>query len=212
MGILRVRNEDGSTTDIPCLVGPRGPRGPAGNGGGDMMASVYDPTGKKQDVFAYIDNATKSQGGVPVVTTGGNGSAYTATVDGITELKNGQLLVVIPHTNSTVTNPTLNVNGLGAKNIKRRGSTSTNKTFNAVYSNWMNLNCPILLIYDNDMWISVAHPKPYADDIDGKVSIANGGTGAGTAAEALEALGAYSKTETDEAISNAIGAAIGGSY
>ena len=53
-----------------------------------------------------------AQGGVPVVTTGGTKSAYTATVPGITELVNGMLLVIIPHISNSMS-PTLNVNGLG---------------------------------------------------------------------------------------------------
>lgn len=32
-------------------------RGASGSGTGDMQTSVYDPTGKNQDIFAYIDNA-----------------------------------------------------------------------------------------------------------------------------------------------------------
>lgn len=32
-------------------------RGASGAGSGDMQTSVYDPTGKNQDIFAYIDNA-----------------------------------------------------------------------------------------------------------------------------------------------------------
>lgn len=40
--------------------GPSGPQGPAGEGRGDMLASVYDPAGKGQDVFAYADAAAKS--------------------------------------------------------------------------------------------------------------------------------------------------------
>ena len=34
-------------------------RGQAGAGTGDMLASVYDPNNKHQDIFAYIDNAIK---------------------------------------------------------------------------------------------------------------------------------------------------------
>lgn len=40
--------------------GPSGPQGPAGEGRGDMLASVYDPAGKGQDVFAYAEAAAKS--------------------------------------------------------------------------------------------------------------------------------------------------------
>ena len=34
-------------------------RGASGAGTGDMLASVYDPNGKHQDIFAYIDKAIK---------------------------------------------------------------------------------------------------------------------------------------------------------
>lgn len=34
-------------------------RGQAGAGTGDMLASVYDPNNKRQDIFAYVDNAIK---------------------------------------------------------------------------------------------------------------------------------------------------------
>ena len=34
-------------------------RGQAGAGTGDMLASVYDPNNKHQDIFAYVDNAIK---------------------------------------------------------------------------------------------------------------------------------------------------------
>lgn len=33
--------------------------GADGKGSGDMLSSVYDPTGKAQDIFAYVDNAIK---------------------------------------------------------------------------------------------------------------------------------------------------------
>ncbi len=37
--------------------GPAGPPGPAGTGTGDMLASVYDPSGKAKDIFAYVDTS-----------------------------------------------------------------------------------------------------------------------------------------------------------
>lgn len=40
-------------------------RGASGAGTGDMLASVYDPNNKHQDIFAYVDNAIK---GVKVTT------------------------------------------------------------------------------------------------------------------------------------------------
>ena len=39
--------------------GPEGPPGPAGSGTGDMTAAVYDPQGKAQDIFKYVDDKTK---------------------------------------------------------------------------------------------------------------------------------------------------------
>lgn len=62
-------------------------RGQAGAGTGDMLASVYDPNNKRQDIFAYIDNAIKdvkvttdatpTQGSTNPVQSGGVYSALT---------------------------------------------------------------------------------------------------------------------------------------
>ena len=60
--ILRVRDENGNVHDIPAIVGPpgpQGPQGPAGSGTGDMTAEVYDPQGKAQDIFKYVDEKLK---------------------------------------------------------------------------------------------------------------------------------------------------------
>lgn len=60
--ILRVRDENGNVHDIPAIVGPPGPQGPpgpAGSGTGDMVATMYDPQGKRTDIFKYVDDKTK---------------------------------------------------------------------------------------------------------------------------------------------------------
>lgn len=60
--ILRVRDENGNVHDIPAIVGPPGPQGPpgpAGSGTGDMVAVMYDPQGKRTDIFKYVDDKTK---------------------------------------------------------------------------------------------------------------------------------------------------------
>lgn len=60
--ILRVRDENGKVIDIPAIVGPPGPQGPpgpAGSGTGDMVATMYDPQGKRTDIFKYVDDKTK---------------------------------------------------------------------------------------------------------------------------------------------------------
>lgn len=53
--------------------GPKGPQGPAGAGSGDMQASVYDPQGKAQDVFAYAVPASDKgkAGGVAILDANG---------------------------------------------------------------------------------------------------------------------------------------------
>lgn len=71
--ILKIRNENGEWIDVPALIGPKGDpftyedftaeqlaalKGEKGDqGDGDMNASVYDPQGKAQDIFAYVGTA-----------------------------------------------------------------------------------------------------------------------------------------------------------
>lgn len=66
-------------------------RGASGAGTGDMLASVYDPNNKHQDIFAYIDNAIKdvkvttdatpTQGSANPVQSGGVYSALANKLD-----------------------------------------------------------------------------------------------------------------------------------
>ena len=66
-------------------------RGASGAGTGDMLASVYDPNNKHQDIFAYVDNAIKdvrvttdstpTQGSTNPVQSGGVYSALTNKLD-----------------------------------------------------------------------------------------------------------------------------------
>lgn len=66
-------------------------RGASGAGTGDMLASVYDPNGKHQDIFAYVDNAIKdvkvttdatpTQGSTNPVQSGGVYSALANKLD-----------------------------------------------------------------------------------------------------------------------------------
>lgn len=66
-------------------------RGASGSGTGDMLAAVYDPQGKHQDIFAYVDNAIKdvkvttdatpTQGSANPVQSGGVYSALTNKLD-----------------------------------------------------------------------------------------------------------------------------------
>ena len=83
------------------------------------------------------------------VTTTGTGSAYVATIeDGPESLYTGLLLVIVPHTTSTSTTPTLNVNSLGAKSIYLYADTYTSSTYYPGSTTAYNSNKPLLLMYD----------------------------------------------------------------
>lgn len=76
---------DGTTYDAGYC------RGAAGAGSGDMLAAVYDPNNKHQDIFAYVDNAIKdvkvttdatpTQGSANPVQSGGVYSALANKLD-----------------------------------------------------------------------------------------------------------------------------------
>lgn len=138
------------------------------------------------------DNLAATAATVPVtglvVTTEGSGSAYTASVPGLTELKTGAQFVMIPHTASTSNTATLNVNGLGAKYIRQRLSTNTSITV-APSAGWIVSGKPVLVTYNGTQWV-VELTRPDANNLYGTVPITSGGTGATDAATALANLGA----------------------
>lgn len=127
------------------------------------------------------------------ILTEGTGEAYTATVPWIKELTPGAEFIMIPHVASDSTAPTLNVNGLGAKQIRRRHS-ATSGGFVFGYGNgWLTANAPIRLIYSGLYWITDL-TKPESFDISGIMSIEQGGTGANNASSACTNLGAVKKS------------------
>lgn len=116
-----------------------------------------------------------------IATTAGTGSAYTVTLNPVpTELKVGMKITIIPHVVSAGQYPTLDVNGLGAKQIRRRLSTYTNS--NGYYSyttSSLSANMPVNLMYDGTYWIQVDNTKVSYADIDG-LSTNYVGRGAGS--------------------------------
>lgn len=144
--------------------GDKGDQGPAGAGSGDMLASVYDPQGKAEDVFAYAEALAQAAGGVPIVAaTSTDGVNYTATVPGLETLENGKMLVIVPNRNSASNQIMLNVNGSGAIAVyrkivgKRTASTNGNLFFSASH--------PSLLVFTSHSWYDFSRPKTNADDV-----------------------------------------------
>lgn len=106
--------------------------------------------------------------GITVDATG-DGATYTATASGVTSLKKGIKITIIPGTTSTTTIPKLNLNSLGAKNIKQRISINTSLTVGAANDAWMVAGKPVPLMYDGTAWVTIA-PRPTADDLYGSVA------------------------------------------
>lgn len=119
----------------------------------------------------YVDSLTKG------VKTTGTGAAYTATVPGITELTSGVSFIMVPHAESTTTTPTLNVNGLGAKPIKRRVSTISGTLKDGYADSWLGANNPLHVIYNGTYWVVQGMEQPNVYDLSGAVPVTKGGTG-----------------------------------
>lgn len=136
-----------------------------------------------------------------------DGVAYTATVDGITELYIGLTITIIPNLQSATRTPTLNVNGLGAIRMVMpiNGSNTSSTTqppvvYNdettedelnskmAVASKWLTASKPVTVRYDGTYWETDIVAQS-ATCLYGTVPIESGGTNAKTAAEARTNLG-----------------------
>ena len=123
------------------------------------------------------------------ITSAGTGAAYTATVNAIETLSVGANFVMVPHATSTTTAPTLNVNGLGAKNIRMRVSSSPKSTIQLPSEDFLTNGKPVRLIYDGQYWIVDDMVQPNANSLYGTVPVASGGTGGTTVAQARKNLG-----------------------
>lgn len=137
--------------------------------------------------------------GIPIVQTQGDGAAYTASVEGITELARGTAIIMLPNKTSTTDSPTLDINGQGAKGIRRAISTTTTGAAVGNSTGWIGTNRPILLIYNGNYWVDQGRTRPYASDLIGTVGIDHGGTGATNADDARAQLGAAAKEHTHDA-------------
>ena len=116
-----------------------------------------------------------------IVTTEGDGTAYTATVKGIASLDKGINFIMIPHVVSAATAPTLNVNGLGAKSIRQPLTNNTSATVAGATNNWLVANKPVRVMYDGTFWKTVELARASASGLYGTVPVANGGVPTATA-------------------------------
>ena len=114
---------------------------------------------------------------IPIFTTSGTGGSYTANVPEITELVDGMLVVMVPHTASTAYVPKLNINGFGAYSIYRFLSSTTGSSLPGMGANWLKSGVPVLLMYSSSRWFVCNLPKPGAQDLHGQVPVSHGGTG-----------------------------------
>ena len=128
-----------------------------------------------------------------------DGVAYTVTVPGVTALYPGLKITVQLNKNSASTSPTLNLNGLGAKAIRQPLTTNSFSSTTASTASWLNKASPVTLTYNGSLWRTDFF-RPSATTLYGKVAIANGGTGADNAADALANLGGASKDYVDQQI------------
>lgn len=128
---------------------------------------------------------------VPAIST--DGEIYTATVDGVTELTNGLEITIIPNMTSIKAAVKLNLNGLGAKNIRAKidGYNSGNSGTIAAFDKWIGEQVPITIRYVEkfDNWQTVDFSRPSASGLYGHIDVEQGGTGATTAEEARDNLG-----------------------
>lgn len=145
-------------------------------------------TDNTTSTFTVMDGATGSQGaGLQIVTTSGTNKAYTAYVSSITSLTSGATFIMVPHSGSSLIGGTitLNVNSLGAKEIKRRYNNNANTYADA---GTITSGKPYRVMYDGSYWILVDYPKLNANDLVNRVPVSNGGVPTTSATNAGKVL------------------------
>lgn len=155
---------------------------------GTISSLVGDTAVATQISNAVATKADIASGVYTVTAASSDGVAYTATVPGITTLERGASFIMLPGRVSNSTAPTLNVNGLGAKPIRRRLSNLATAAQAGYTATWLAINTPFTVVYDGSAWIVEGLTKPAVADLYGTLAVNKGGTGATTAVAARENL------------------------
>lgn len=163
----------------------------------DDLSELIGGTSVATQISEAVADKVSAANGQYAITTAGTGLAYTATVPGIAALTVGASFIMIPHVVSESAAPTLDVNGLGAKPIKRRLSNLSTSVQNGYTTTWLAANKPFRIIYDGTQWIVEGHEKPTSADLYGTMPIEKGGTGATSVVDARANLQVYSKEDHD---------------
>ena len=115
-----------------------------------------------------------------VEATSSDGETYSATVPGITELYAGLEIIIIPQLESTSETITLDVNGLGAKNVRLPLSSNTTTLVMPENPNYYTAGRPVKLRYDamwlnKGAWVVAERQRTSGNDMYGSVPVQNGG-------------------------------------
>lgn len=137
----------------------------------DTLSDTSKNPVQNKVVKAAIDSKPSAADAVYTATAAStDGVAYTATVSGIDSLTVGASFIMIPNKASASKAPTLNVNGLGAKPIRRRLSSLTTSLQQGYSTNWIALNKPFTVVYDGTAWVIEGLTKTDGADVYGAVA------------------------------------------
>lgn len=168
-----VVNSGTSSAAVFDFTIPRGDKGEAGSGAGDMLAADYDPNGTVQNaggIVAYVSSEIPTKTS-DLQNDGSDGTAayletdetayrttsipygqcdasststvYTATVPGITELRDGVCMWLKNGVVTSAAGFTININGLGAKPVY------SNMAAASAESTLFNANYTMMFVYDS---------------------------------------------------------------
>lgn len=168
-----VTNVGTSSAAVFDFTIPRGDKGEAGSGSGDMLAADYDPNGTVANAGGIVDYVTAHEPTKTsdLVNDGSDGSAayletdetayktasipygacdpsstntaYTATVPGVTELRDGVCMWLKNGVATSAAGFTIDINGLGAKPVYNNMSAAGRET-----TIW-NINYTMFFVYDS---------------------------------------------------------------